>query len=381
MLRSHKRKRKPPVEKSETAEEGRYFGLKLAATVIVVSFFTGFLVGLGEHRDGKEVAEFVSDHTSSELTGGSPMLVFQCGSNEKLVAYDLLNDEVLVKRDAIEARLHNPLLQFTRNELFGGAAGFALTSLGAAYSFDDEVKLIAAGKSSFRRVALILIVAIPTIYLGYEASDYFKLECASEKLYRYLYKAENWRPHQFFALRQLYQTMEPCVPRRVSFRGYVPEGANIGGHPFEPEHKELDAWLEVISGSPEGLKPIDGPTGEEKAALLHKLSGRDAVNIDISNALWGDSIYFRLFGTNGYTSVDAKIDGADFRALLQQSRGCQKRAEELGSRFKSGSGAEFIDFEYRRAEEEQSVVRSQLLDDDSFGRRWLRLAESAQSLK
>lgn len=252
MKRQHVVSRRPSrSEKGKRTDKKPLSWTWLALIVVAVSFCTGFLIGLGEHRDGKQIAEFVSAYTKSELSDGSAMLTFQCGSNEKLVAYDLLDDEVLLNRDAIEARLHNPLFKFTQNELFGAAAGFAASSLGAAYSFNDEIKLIAAGKSSLRRVALVFILAIPTAYVGYSASDYFKLECNSNKLYEYLYKAENWKPHQFYALKALYDSVEPCVPRRVSVSvsGFFPGLRNT----------KLNDWLELI------YEPMDGFRSRRRA--------------------------------------------------------------------------------------------------------------------
>jgi hypothetical protein len=351
----------------------------LALTVIVVSFLTGFLIGLGAHRDGKQIAEFVSGNIRSELSNGSAMVVFQCGSNQKLVAYDLLSDEVLVNRNGIEARLHNPVLKFTQNELFGAAAGFAASSLGVAFSFGDEVRLAAAGGSSLRRVAFVLVLAVPSIYLGYGMSDYLKLECGSDELYEYLYKAGNWRPHQLNALRALYESVEPCVPRRVSFNGYSPNAENKG----------LDFWLQLVSGEMEGLKFIGGPTEEEKAALLAKLSASTRVRfgksrVDFARAVWGDSIFLRLFGVGEFTEVDPKIDAADFRALLQQARAWRRRAEDLKSRSgKNTSLEQTITLQYQRARHEggydgaREHVSSRGL---VFGPRLLMTAESTATI-
>jgi hypothetical protein len=132
------------------------------ALIVVISFCTGFLIGVTGHRDGKQIADFVSYYTSLDFSpDGSVMLVFRCGNSEKLVAYDLLSDGVLLDRDAIQSRRNNPLFKFTQTELFATAAGFAASSLGIAYSFTDELKLLAAGKGSWRRGALILTLAIP----------------------------------------------------------------------------------------------------------------------------------------------------------------------------------------------------------------------------
>jgi hypothetical protein len=359
---------------SQTATDKKPISwMRLALIVIVVSFFTGFLIGLGGHRDGKQIAEFVSAYTKSELSDGSAMLTFQCGSNQKLVAYDLLSDEILLNRDAIEARLHNPLFKFTQNELFGAAAGFATSSLGVVYSFNDEIGLIAAGESSLRRAALVFMLAIPTAYIGYSASDYFKLECNSNKLYEYLYKAENWKPHQFYALKALYESTEPCVPRRVSVGDFFPAISNT----------KLNDWLELIYEPMDGFKPVDGLTEDEKAALLGKLSAGmrsrfGQLHIDVTRALWGDSIFLRLFGVGGFTEVDTKIDGADFRALLKQARACHQRVEELRSQ--GGSGNEdVVAILYRRAKHEQSGV--DISTEGAFGRRWLKIAENTAAMR
>jgi hypothetical protein len=122
--------------------------LRLISVLIPVSFCSGFIFGVGVHRDPTEIAGFVDNHIRSELSDGSAMLVFQCGDSQRLVIYELLSDEIFVNREAIYARLHNPLLKFTQTELFGAAGSFVTSSLGAAYSIKDEIKLMVAGKST-----------------------------------------------------------------------------------------------------------------------------------------------------------------------------------------------------------------------------------------
>lgn len=305
--------------------------LRLAAVVLFVSFGSGFLIGLGRHRDGKQVAEFVRDNIKLEYSNNSYFLTFQCGENQRLIAYDLLYDETILDRGAIEARRNNPLNKFSQNELFGAAAGFATASLGVAYSFNDEVKLITAGETSLRRVALVFGLAIPTAYVGYSLSDYFKLECNSDKLYEYLYKAENWKPYQFSALKNLFETVEPCIPRRISFGNYYPER----------KHEEnFNLWFDLVSGfkDTEGIKPIEGLTKKEESDLTSKISigvrsRLGEAQIDMTSILWGDSIFMRLYGAGGFTQLDPKIDGEDFRALIKQANVCRRRALEIQERF------------------------------------------------
>lgn len=136
------------------------------------------------------------------------------------------------------------------------------------------------------------------------------------------------------------------------------------------------------------FEAVDGPTEDEKAALLGKLSagmrsqfGR--LGIDVTRALWRDSIFLRLFGAGGFTEVDTKIDGADFRALLKQARACHQRVEELRSKSKYGSANEdfedFVAISYQEAKTEQSGA--DISTEGAFGRRWLKIAENTAAIK
>jgi hypothetical protein len=301
------------------------YWVQLAFVVVIVSYLTGFLIGLGVHRDGREVSEFVMKNLTPEIGDGSAMIVFRCGDNEKLVAYDLLADAILINRDAIESRKNSPLMSFTQSELFASAVGFSMASLSVAYNFKAEVGLIAAGESSLRRVALVLTLAIPSIYLGYSSSDRFKLECGSDKLYDYLNKPENWRPHQFSALKNLFNSVEPCIPRKVTldiWRG--------------PDQADYDFWIKLLTQKFEGFPAPGGPSENDIAALKAKLLGVPrpayAQPINMNEVVWGDSIFMRLFGDmKGFTMADPKIDAVDFRSLIVQARACRQRQKELAN--------------------------------------------------
>jgi hypothetical protein len=198
-------------------------------------------------------------------------------------------------------------------------------------------------------------------------------------MYQYLYKKENWRPHQFYALKLLYEAIEPCVPRKITFSGYSKSSS---------KHK-LEFWIHIISKPIKGLKPVDGPTQEEKIALISKLPEhlrsldpryRDAPPVGITHALWGDSIHLRLFGSDyradRFVSVDAKIDGADFRALLKQAHACRQRMED------ALMSEKFIKAQYQMAQKEQEGYReAKSLDEENFRIRWLNIADWTETFK
>jgi hypothetical protein len=165
----------------------------------------------------------------------------------------------------------------------------------------------------------LLFVAIPTVYAGYAVSDQLKLECRSNKLYDYLDKKENWKLQQFEALKNLFRSVEPCVPRRISFRYFFDD-------PGLPD-KSLNIWLKFVSEQPdEGLSALSGSPSEiEKSALIAKLAAsshlmfQNGPRSDFSKALWGDSIYMRVFGAHNFTPVEPAIESSRFFGIARTS--------------------------------------------------------------
>jgi len=80
--------------------------LRLVALAATAGLGGGFLWGVADHRSDEAVMNFVDQHIVLPETEGDAWLVFSCGSSERLVAYDLLNDEVLKNNEQIRILIH-----------------------------------------------------------------------------------------------------------------------------------------------------------------------------------------------------------------------------------------------------------------------------------
>lgn len=286
------------------------------ATILVVSFCSGFLIGLSEHRSGQNVSQFVNDHLHLEFKNERVLLIFQCGNKSGLSGYDLLADDILIDQKAVEARLDGPISKLTQSELFATTTSFGMGALGMAFNFSDQLKSLKARKSKWSAITLILLLGvIPPGYLGYRASEFVTLECFTSTLYEYLKKPENWKRYQFKALKSLYVAVEHCIPRHVS---------------HSQERNQYKRWLALLSNEDGEFQPVDWPSHAEELVIVNKLTQEDRSKQGIG---WGDSIYFRLCGgENALCPADPKIDGNDFKILLKQERACHLRDVELKSR-------------------------------------------------
>lgn len=288
-------------------------------TIIVVSFLGGFIIGIKAHRDGVEIAQFVDQYITEEIGDGSAMLVFRCGENPRLAAYNLLTDQILTNKEAIQAAQKDRLLNFTQTELFASGTGIALGSLAATYSFRSEIALAAKGKVPIQRILFAAALAVPSAYAGYAISDNFRLECASDKLYEYLVDPKNWRPHQYQALKQLFLSMIPCVPRNVTLQNH-----------FVKFPEMAKRWKALVTGAKSEDVPErqGGPSADEVAHIVMKV--KDARYFELNQTTWGDSIFLRIQGFEGLTPADSQIDRVDFIGLLKQAKFCRERLAELG---------------------------------------------------
>jgi len=178
--------------------------------------------------------------------------------------------------------------------MFAGATAFGISSLGVAFSFKDELKLLKNKEASFGHAAFIFALVVPSSYFGYKASNLLKLECSSQKLYDYLTDRPNWQPHQMADAKALFLAFQHCIPRKVTF----------GGLSDNPAVKK---WLSRIE-SPNRTEGVYGPSECDKMAVLSKLkhqtrNGKTAYFIgkiyEASEVEWGDSVYERLFGVFG----------------------------------------------------------------------------------
>jgi hypothetical protein len=206
--------------------------------------------------------------------------------------------------------------------------------------------------------------------LGYSTSDLFKLECSSDKLYEYLYKPDNWKPHQFTALLSLYKSTEPCLPRRVTLRH-----ASFG--------TDSKLWRQLMEDRHiNKLRDIEPPSEDEAKVVADKVKPTDKVSryvstdfgtINATDANWADSIYIRLFGVQGLTQRDPKIDRHDFLILIKQAKACRQREQDLREIYSILSIKEF--YQSIKNEQASSGLESQLA-----GHHWLLLAQKADRL-
>jgi hypothetical protein len=215
--------------------------VRLVALAATAGLGGGFLWGVADHRSDEAVINFADEHIVFPETDGDAWLVFSCGGSERIVAYDLLNDEVLRNNEQISIRISNSLNRIFGRNIFSHYTAYAAESFGLAFSFKDELK---SWKSSRWRFSLIGGVVIPTSYLGYLASDWLRLECSSKTIYERLAEKKFWAPHRLSAAKVLFDRMSYCIDRRVTLQ---PDALQHALKPeiWEPSQDAIDQWREM----------------------------------------------------------------------------------------------------------------------------------------
>jgi hypothetical protein len=353
--------------------------IKNIATIIglaaVAGFGGGFLLGVADHKGPEAVMAFADQHIAFPWIeqDRDALLVFSCDSPQPLVIYDLLSDQIFNKKEQIAASLENMPNKFLESDLFSHSVAFLPESFGVFFSVKDEVKAWKAGESTVKRLGFVGLVLAPTGYLGYLASDQFKLECSSRFIFERLAAKSSWAPHRLDAAKVLFDQLAYCIDRQATLSDSDVLGldslllhSGIGDNPFNPIHdtapEEIEQWRSYISVVNEGV-----PQREVIEGRFQKNFGADQ-----QAASWGDSIYQRIYGTEGFVAANSDFDKIDFRALIAADRECSKlnrdKAKDL----------------YRLAVAEPddkvpgSLATYRLARLNSFQKNRLRLAESAQ---
>lgn len=299
--------------------------LRLVALAATAGLGGGFLWGVADHRSDEAVMNFVDQHIVLPETEGDAWLVFSCGSSERLVAYDLLNDEVLKNNEQIRIRMSNSSNRIFGRNIFSHYTAYAAEAFGVMFNFKDELKLWKSSRSS-PELALIAGVLIPTGFLGYLASDWLRLECGSKTIYDRLTEKKFWSPHRLDAAKVLFDRMAYCIDRHVTLQP-DPKSALLGeqleGRDFQQASKDaIDQWREYISVANQGLPEqslVESRYRKRWSEAYHRKG-----EMQEAEATWGDSFYQRLYGEESFQLADADFDKSDFRLILSADRKCNQ---------------------------------------------------------
>jgi len=181
--------------------------MRLIVLAAIAAFGGGFAWGVADHRGIAAVADFADQHIVFPKPDREALLVFGCDSSQPLVAYNLLNDEVLTKQQEIKARLASPVNLVFQNNLFSHYTAFGAGVFGTMFSLTDELRRWKARESTKWTIALLGAVVIPTSYLGYLASGWFRLECGSKSIYERLADKRLWGPRRLDAARAMFDQL------------------------------------------------------------------------------------------------------------------------------------------------------------------------------
>ena len=190
--------------------------VRLVVLAAITGFGGGFAWGVADHRGNAAVLNFADQHIKFPKPDRKALLVFACDSSQRLVAYDLLNDVVKKDQHEIEARLASPVNLVFQNNLFSHYTAFGAGLFGTMFSLTDQLKRWKARESAKWTIALLGAVAIPTSYLGYRTSGWFRLECGSKTIYERLTDKRLWGPHRLDAARAMFDQLAYCIDRRVT---------------------------------------------------------------------------------------------------------------------------------------------------------------------
>jgi hypothetical protein len=282
--------------------------VRLVVLAAIAAFGGGFAWGVADHRGIEAVANFADQHIVFPKPDREALLVFACDSSQPLVAYNLLNDEVLTKQEQIKARLSSPVNLVFQNNLFSHYTAFGVGVFGTMFSLTDELKRWKARESTKWTIALLGAVVIPTSYLGYLASGWFRLECGSKTIYERLADKRLWGPHRLDAARAMFDQLAYCIDRRVTLPADQETlssfGSNGPGDTEGPQDKRgrarasrqerqkaIDEWRQYISAANTNLP--------QQSAVESRYREREAVpgrEKPKAQPTWGDSFYQRIYG-------------------------------------------------------------------------------------
>jgi hypothetical protein len=308
--------------------------LKLVVLAAITGVGGGFAWGVADHRGIAAVANFADQHIVFPKPDREALLVFACDSSQPLVAYNLLNDEVVTKQDEIKAKLSSPLNLAFQNNLFSHYTAFGAGAFGTMFSLTDQLKHWKARESTKLTVALIGAVVIPTSYLGYLASGWFRLECGSKSIYERLADKRLWGTHRLDAARAMFDRLAYCIDRHATLpaeqESLASSAPNTLGGTESPEDKSgrvraspqdrqqaIDEWRTYIAAANTNLPQQS--VVESRYREREVLPGREKPK---TQPTWGDSFYQRIYGDEGFVAADADFDKADFQLIFALERRC-----------------------------------------------------------
>jgi hypothetical protein len=217
--------------------------------------------------------------------------------------------------------------------LFSHYAAFAVSGYGVFFSFNDELKLLRSGESSWAKLGFIGAVLIPTSYLGYIASDLFKLECSSREIYGMLSVKAIWAPYRFVAAKALFDQLAYCIDRNVTLGPsgimVVADLLKYGREDPKTRQTSIDSWRHYIAEFNKDLpdqKLIESRYEDSPYHSVPSDSTKSARD-DVAKITWGDSIYQRLYGSGnalGFVGTSSDFDGSDFKILFAIGQKCSK---------------------------------------------------------
>ena len=356
--------------------------VRLIALAAITGFGGGFAWGVADHRGIEAVANFADQHIAFAPPDREALLVFRCDSSQPLVAYDLLNDEVLTKQKQIEARLSSPVNLVFQNNLFSHYTAFGAGVFGTMFSLTDQLAHWKARESAKWTIALLGAVVIPTSYLGYRASGWFRLECGSKTIYERLADKRLWGTHRLDAARAMFDQLAYCIDRRVTLPAEQESLASSA--PNEPSgseshedtssrardsaqdrQKAIDEWRQYIAAANTDLPQQSAV--ESRYREWEVLPGKEKPK---TQPTWGDSFYQRIYGDEGFVAAEADFDKTDFQLIFALERRCgqldRETAKTLYAKVNESSepAATSVatkdqeDFFTRRAEVLRSILKS-----------------------
>ena len=246
----------------------------------------GFLWGVSDHRNAKATVDFIDNHIYFPNHATAMILVFRCDASTPLMAYDLLSDSISEDADAIQARLSATANTFFQSDLFTHSTAIGVELFGtAAFNLEGQAETWKVARTTetasraARAFAIAAAVIIPTGYLGYSASSFFKLECGTKEIYRKLSKKAFWAPFRFSAAGVLFEDYRICIIRNKppSFQDTLDKAIaewqiqNHTGVVLPPElQKKITNRVAPIIGDQELLSTVF-PAVSSRSAIIFSL--------------------------------------------------------------------------------------------------------------
>jgi hypothetical protein len=307
--------------------------VRLIVLAAIAAFGGGFAWGVADHRGIAAVADFADHHIVFPKPDREALLVFACDSSQPLVAYNLLNDEVLTKQQEIKARLASPVNLLFQNNLFSHYTAFGAGVFGTMFSLTDELRRWKVRESTKWTIALLGAVVIPTSYLGYLASGWFRLECGSKSIYERLADKRLWGPHRLDAARAMFDQLAYCIDRPVTLPAEQESSASSApdapGGSESPEdqrgraraspqerQKAIDDWRAYFRGEHGPAAAIGRREPLSRAGGCAR-QGETESATDVGRQLLSTHL-----GDECFVAADADFDKADFQLIFALERRC-----------------------------------------------------------